>query len=523
VPLFTEQLICRTVRTILGGIRALRRAPLAVVPLALEGVVGGLLVGSGAWPAGAASAPATAVFPLDIFFDLKQALAFGSDWSWVVAAALLAILVRGAVLAATLWLGDGAAGPFVDVWTRVCRLAGIAILALFPSAALFFIGVATRYAPFVWMAAILGFVPAAVIARKAVRLDAGRGGPSGRGVPEVPAFLAYAYLVSGAGAAMSVLEGSSSWAAAALVAWLGPVHALFVLGWREHLRAQTYPGGGTLALAVTVVALGALTVASVYDRYIRDPAPVARVSQEGSLLLIGGADSTSTTGALIGIDARDLGFRRELMQLLSYGFGPSYTAEDTRGDLRTVADLMVEQIADAEPPRAVLGHSQASLIVDAMLSEGVDTLDRVVVLAPSLPLPPSIDIPDPDESGPGKAGGDVARGFARLLDVVGLTPFDVDAPASPTNLSPAVVRDADVPRLAVWALADSVWLEGDWRRPGEINMVALTDHVGVTNNSRAFSAARDFLAGEEVSGDEASWRGLLVSAFRYAFEPWRPR
>ncbi|MGH2729993.1 MAG: hypothetical protein ACRDJI_05220, partial [Actinomycetota bacterium] len=306
-------------RTILGGIRALRRAPLAVVPLAIEGAVGGLLVGSGAWPAGAASASATAVFPLDIFFDLKQALAFGSDWSWVVAAALLAILTRGAVLAATLWLGDGAAGPFIDVWIRVCRLAGIAVLALFPSAALFFIGVATRYAPFVWIAAILGFVPAVVVARKAARLDAGRGLPNGRGVPEVPAFLAYAYLVSAAGAAMSVLSGASSWAAAALVACLGPLHALFLLGWREHLRAETYPGGGTVALAVTVIALGALSLASVYDRYFRNPAPVARVSQGGSLLLIGGADSTSTTGALIGIDARDFGFGRDHLRLLSYG------------------------------------------------------------------------------------------------------------------------------------------------------------------------------------------------------------
>ncbi|MGH2729828.1 MAG: hypothetical protein ACRDJI_04385, partial [Actinomycetota bacterium] len=203
--------------------------------------------------------------------------------------------------------------------------------------------------------------------------------------------------------------------------------------------------------------------------------------------------------------------------------GHGYTAEDTRGDLSAVADFMSEQIADAETPRVVLGHSQASLIVDEMLSRGVSTLDRVVVLAPSLAPPPSIDIPDPDESGPGKAGGDVARGFAHFLDFVGFTPFDVDAPASPTNLSPAAVADADVPRLAVWALGDSVWLEGDWRRPGEINVVALTDHVGVTNNARAFSAARDFLAGKEVAGDEASWRGFLVSAFRYAFEPWRPR
>jgi hypothetical protein len=119
-------------------------------------------------------------------------------------------------------------------------------------------------------------------------------------------------------------------------------------------------------------------------------------------------------------------------------------------------------------------------------------------------------------------GGDIARAFSRALDLAGLTPFDVDAPASPTNLEQVVIADPPLPRLAVWALADSVWLEGDWRRPGETNIVALTDHVGATNNGRTAEAAREFLAGRRVADDSASWQGLMVSVLRYAFSPWRP-
>jgi hypothetical protein len=58
-------------RTILAGINAFRRNPLAAVPLAAEGLIGGLLVLAGAIPASSAGVASTAAFPLDIFFDLK--------------------------------------------------------------------------------------------------------------------------------------------------------------------------------------------------------------------------------------------------------------------------------------------------------------------------------------------------------------------------------------------------------------------------------------------------------------------
>jgi hypothetical protein len=85
-----------------------------------------------------------------------------------------------------------------------------------------------------------------------------------------------------------------------------------------------------------------------------------------------------------------------------------------------------------------------------------------------------------------------------------------------------VIENAVIPRLSVWALGDSVWLDGDWRRPGEINIVAMTDHVGVTNNGYAIASARDFFAGRAIEDDETSFQGFMVAALRYAFEPWRP-
>jgi hypothetical protein len=120
-------------------------------------------------------------------------------------------------------------------------------------------------------------------------------------------------------------------------------------------------------------------------------------------------------------------------------------------------------------------------------------------------------------------GGDVSRGLAWLLRGLGALSFDVDAPASPVRLDPVVVIDSRVPRLSVWALGDSVWLDRDWRRPGEVNMVALTDHVGVTNNRRSFQSVRTFFSGRALADDETSWRGAAVALLRYAFEPWRPQ
>lgn len=512
-------------RTILAGIRALRKTPLAAVPLVAEGVLGGLLVLAGAIPSTAAGVPSTAVFPLDIFFDLKQSIAFGQDWSYVVAALGLAIVVRGGVLAATLWLSEGRPGSFALAWARGCRIALIAVIALLPSAVLIFTGVAGRYAPFLWLGALLGLVASILIARSAAKIDVGAGEPQGGGVPEAPNFITYAYIVTAFGAAMSFLSDSNEILAALLLMCLGPLHALFLVGWREHLRAGTYPGGGTIVTVVSVLLVAALFVFAGYDRYIRDPSPVRKAPAKGTLILLGGADSTSKTGALADLDPRILGFPRSNARQLSYaGAGNPYGIADTRKDLGASARVIARQVAIAARPRAFLGHSQAGLILDRMAASNLALPERAVILATPPERPPPVDIPPPDRSGSGRAGGDLARGLSWLMDKVGLQTFDVDAANAPSNLRAADPRRNDTPILAVWALGDSVWLDDDWRRPGDdVNIIALTDHVGVTDNSEALAAAQDFLAGKKVADDESSWKGIAVGVLKYGFAPWRPQ
>ena len=510
-------------RTILAGIRALRRTPLAVLPLAIEGLIGGLLVLWGAIPASAAGVPSTAVFPLDIFFDLKQSLAFGRDWSYVIAALAVAVLVRGAVLGATLWLSEGRPGPFALAWARACRMALIAVVVLLPSAVLFFAATATRYAPFIYVGALLGLIPSILLARRGAKIDVGAGEPEGGGVPEAPNFITYAYLITAFGAAMSFLAESDEWPAALILICLGPLHALFLVGWREHLRNGTYPGGGTIVTAVSMVLLAALFVLAAYDRYVRDPAPIRKAPAKGMLIVLGGADSTSKTGALADLDPRILGFPRGSARQLSYrGAGKSYEADDTRIDLVEAARIISKQVATATKPRSFLGHSQAGLILDRMLARGMPVPERAVLLASPPVEPPPVDVPPPGKAGPGKPGGDLARVLSEVLNNIGMEPFDVDAPSSPTNLRP-IYAASPVPRLEVWPLADSVWLDGDWRRKGEVNLIALTDHVGVTDNAQALGAARDFFAGKKVPDDESSWKGVAVGVLKYAFAPWRPQ
>jgi hypothetical protein len=433
------------------------------------------------------------------------------------------ILVRATVLTLTLTLGDGRPARDVKTWVGCARLVALAALAFVPVAVLFFSGVAVRYAPFIWVAAPVGFVVAVSFCRRGVRADTGAGPPETIGLPEAASFLSYAFVVAFAGAAVPALGGHSRLLAALFLACLGPIHALFLLGWRENARAGTYPGGGALSVAATVIIVSAVVGGTAYDRLIRTSPPVAEARSPGTLLLLGGADSTSTTGALHELDVRSIGYTRARALFLSYtAFGRRYGRLDTHGDLDRVARRVADQINDVEGSVRLLGHSQAALIADRILAAGLARPDAIAVFAPEPPRPPGISVPPPGRDGVGRVGGDTARAFASLLRTVDLGGFDVDAEAAPPHLEQSVVPRSRVPRLGVWALADSVWLDQDWRRPNELNFVAITDHVGATRDGRALDAVGRFFEGHSLTDDETSWRGVLVPILRYAFEPWRP-
>ncbi|MEA2487279.1 MAG: hypothetical protein QOF16_933, partial [Actinomycetota bacterium] len=193
-------------RTVTAGLRVLRRSPWAIAPLCAEGFFGALLVATGAFRATSSSVASTAVFPLDIYFDLKQAIAYAPGWSYMVAAVALGLIIRSGVLAATLWFADDREGDLASAWLAALKLSLRATAAFVPAAALFFAAVAMRYAPFIWIAAVLGLFPAVLFMRRALRIDLDTGATRPEPVPEYGTFLGYAYLLALLGAAMTILS-----------------------------------------------------------------------------------------------------------------------------------------------------------------------------------------------------------------------------------------------------------------------------------------------------------------------------
>jgi hypothetical protein len=484
-------------------------------------VVAGIAVAAGAFPAGASGALATGVFPADVYFDLDRSLSTGGSWSWVLAAMLLSVLVRGGVLASFLWLAGDRSGPLITLWARASLLVTVAWLALLPSVAFAITGSAFRYTPFILVGAVLGVAAAVPLVRKALRLT-GEGAPGS--LPGVSSWLGYVYLVAVTAFVREWLDANVSLLVVGLVVFmLALLHGVVLLKWHTSMH-EGAKSGRPIVLIATSLAVLLLFGATFYDRSVSDPAPAKHLRSD-TLYVLGGADSTSKTGALSHVDVRSMGWRKTAVRVLSYREGGGrYVAKDTHGDLSQVAAAVEGQfkIKDGRVAGALLGHSQAALIVDRILAAGDPVPAKVAVVSPPLPYPPRVHLPSGHMRGPGAPAGAVENGLDRVFHWIHLPTLDLDAPAVPTNLKAVVVPDSPVDRLAVWALADSVWLDRDWRRPGEANIVVLSDHVGAVKNARTVAATRRFFEGGTIESDDRSWRGALVNAIRYTFQPWRP-
>ena len=501
-------------RTVVAGARAVRRAPLSIVPFVVQGAVAGALVASGAWPAGGSAAYGAAAFPFGTYFDVKQALASSTSWIAFASIGVASIAGRALVLGGSAWLLHRRS-PVGATVVRASVLTVVAFATLVPAAGLFFAATAIRYAPFAWIGAAAFALAMVPLARRAAVL--GREGP-GRGVT-AGGVARYGLALVFLAAVLDQTRDIGPGASALVLALTGPVHGLFFLGWRQ-LADEGAADTSRWALALVAIFTAATVGMGVYDRYVSSPRRYAATGR-GSLLLLGGVDSTSKSGALV--DMRSAWIAApSTPRVISYaGPGRPYRARDTHIGLDLIARRVAPQIARAAEPRAVVGHSQAALILDRLIARGLASPERVADLAPTPPAPPPLAAPAPERDGPGRPGADLARAFAGALDLLGLRPFDIDAAASPVHVDAVRPEDA-APRLAAWALGDSVWLYGDWRRPGAVNVVALSDHVGITRDGRALDAIRRFVHGRTVAGDESSWRGFVVEVVQVAFAPWRP-
>lgn len=509
-------------KTITAGFRNVRRAPLAVLPLTIEGVIGAILVAGGMWPASTASAASTAVFPLDIFFDVKQGIAYSSSWSELFLVIVLSVAVRTTVLTASLYLsdhGEQAALPY-KYWFSCVRWAALSAVAFVPSAALYYMGVAGRYSPFVAVAGLLGVPVAAFGVRKVMGVLVPGDPPAGRG-PTLFEALAYGYILCFVGAAMSVLGAKSSGLAALMLAPVGPLNALVLLGWREHIRSGREPGRGTFAALLTVVVGLGLSGIAVIDRFASSP-PQSDPKPQTTLLLLGGQDSTMRASDLEQIHLSQIGFDRHHARVLSYdGPGHDYSKAATHRNLDVTARRVAAQIKEVERS-SLLGHSQAALIMDRILAKGLPAPSREVDMAPPPVYPPPLSAPPPGKSGSGKPGADLTRIVDWGLHRAGLPGFEIDAPAAPVHLGRVVVVHPKIPRLAIFSVDDAAWLTGDWRRPGEVNTISLADHSGVVYDGYALDVTKRFFAGKKVAGDQRSWKSVLVDVVSYAFGPWKP-
>jgi hypothetical protein len=509
------------VQTLKAGTKAVLHRPLAALPLTIEGFLLAALLLLDLVPTNGTVAPAAAAWPFDLYFDLKQNVAYSSGWLAFGFILVVLILFRSTLLALTATLVDGPDASIGKAFRGAIALGLVGALLLVPVAGLYFVAVAIRYAPFAWVAGGLGLLIAWRLCRRGVGLDTGvaaQGGP----VPEFSSFVLYAVALMGLGAALASLSGRSTAAAALLVVFVGPFHALVWIGWRRRAAEGVASSEGRALAALAFFLVMTFFISSAIDRNFRDY-DVVPADYEGSLLLLGGADSTSKTGALADLDPGALGYGRDRTELLSYtSDGRPYTKTDTRMDLDATAVRVAEQIAQTrDEPVVLLGHSQAALILDRIYDRSSTRPEAAAVISPSPTKPPSLEVPPPNQDGAGRVGGDLARAYAVILDLVNAT-YDIDVSSAPVDLERVEVADAATPRLALWALGDSILLEDDWRRTGETNLVVFSDHVGATRNPRALDSARLFLQGEGIPSDDSSWRAVLVNAFRFAFEPWRP-
>ena len=218
------------------------------------------------------------------------------------------------------------------------------------------------------------------------------------------------------------------------------------------------------------------------------------------------------------------GSRPRNASLLSYSDGSRYTKADTRRDLNDVRGGHRRPDRERRATGLDVGHSQAALILDRMISFRRNASRGFgCYLTPTGHRSPS-ERPGTRRGRSGAPRRGSHRGASRGCSIV--------SDSRRTRSTPGRVRrtwamsclraTVGFTRMSVWALGDSVWLDSDWRRENETNLVSISDHVGAVEDLYALDRPRRFFAGDEIGDDEGSWRDALATTLRYTFAPWRP-
>ncbi|WP_334144530.1 hypothetical protein [Rhabdothermincola sp.] len=374
--------------------------------------------------------------PLGVTTDLRLLLSESEGFVPFIVMLVPALAVRIAVLTAmTGELSARRVGFVARFYALALPFAGLAAASAFAAGAtlyylLFWVGVAMTVAEVLLLAAIPWMgepsVWRAVISAARAGFRAGTVGAYLVGVTLIGA----AAEAGGPAAAIGLLPVSAAFTYAA-------AYLLSVDPDRRGLRVGRRIVAATGALLVTVTVAVATGPARPVERD-RPGAP-----RSGSLMLMGGIDSSSGSSPLLSLVPGSVGFTCEQTFFFSYAgpgsgqpegraacpirTGAPYTGVDTYRSIDELVRFLVEQIEPLPPPVTLIAHSQGVWVVLVALSAGLLPTVSDVVLVGALTDNP-IGYPPRGGHAPGRVGTEVLDGVGALARLTSFSRFDPQSP-----------------------------------------------------------------------------------------------
>ena len=504
------------------------RAPLVLVTVVVVAV--GALNVLPRWPG---LPDLVALPPLDLMTDFRVLLALAPGWVVFGIGLPAALAVRVVLLS---WL---LGGPDRDRLLFALRFYLLAAVPAFAAAGLFYVASVTLFAALFWAGVLITLIVLMPLAALPwMRRPTLRAGA--RSVLGAPKRLAPLLRYLGAITLLSVVSAA---APSPLVLALVPVSA--ALSWLtmsalSSERAPTSPAVTVAAarMAGTVLGLatlGGLAVLALLTATAPGPAPAppaaAAHPPAGSLLLVGGVDTSSGGGPLALLDPAALGFTCPQVHYFSYAgpgagaaqgqarcpirTGARYTGRDTLQPAAREVAAFEAQVGALPRPVTVVAHSLGGWITWEAVSAGrAPGVTRVVLVGTF----PAKEVGYPTQgSGMGAGGRGLLALTAWLSSKTGFSSFDPDAPAAvdwladPARLGQVFARPlpAGVRVLGVFSMFDEPLLpDGPTLPHGEQACAVPEPHPALPYTAQFRDAVRRFLDGLPQPG--CSWWSRAV-------------